>query len=212
MSKIIVLIPCFNEKKSLLKILKKIKDHVLVMDDCSTDGTLDIIKNMNKKNLKIISNKKNYGYEKNLIKGFQKISKNDYEYVITFDADGEHDTRDIQKVKKYLLNNNVDMLIGVRNKKNRFVEKIISLFFKFFLGIDDPLSGFKAYKIKKLKKIIYEVKDNFFLVDIIKIFKKNKHHIKTININSKISKNRRARVGNNFFVNLKILRCISLIM
>jgi glycosyltransferase involved in cell wall biosynthesis len=210
MSKIIVLIPCFNEKNSLLKILKKIKNHVLVMDDCSTDGTLKIIKNKN--NLKIISSKKNYGYEKNLLKGFQRVIKKNYEYVITFDADGEHDTKDIQKVKKYLINNDVDMLIGVRNKKNRFLEKIISLFFKLFLNVEDPLSGFKAYKVKKLKKIIHEVKDNFFLVDIIKIFKKRKYQIGSININSKISKNRKARVGASLFVNLKILKCIRLII
>ena len=180
------------------------------MDDCSTDGTLKIIKNKN--NLKIISSKKNYGYEKNLLKGFQRVIKKNYEYVITFDADGEHDTKDIQKVKKYLINNDVDMLIGVRNKKNRFLEKIISLFFKLFLNVEDPLSGFKAYKVKKLKKIIHEVKDNFFLVDIIKIFKKRKYQIGSININSKISKNRKARVGASLFVNLKILKCIRLII
>lgn len=117
MPKVLVLIPSFNEKSSLLKILKKIKYNVLVMDDCSTDGTSKVIKKINKNDLKIISNKKNLGYEKNLLKGFQEIFKTDFEYIITFDADGEHDVRDIQRMEKYLVNNDVDMLIGLRKKK-----------------------------------------------------------------------------------------------
>ena len=212
MPKVLVLIPSFNEKSSLLKILKKIKYNVLVMDDCSTDGTSKVIKKINKNDLKIISNKKNLGYEKNLLKGFQEIFKTDFEYIITFDADGEHDVRDIQRMEKYLVNNDVDMLIGLRKKKNRFVEKIVSLFFKLFYKIEDPLSGFKLYKIKNLKKIIHEVKNNFFLVDIITIFKKKNYKIETININSKISKKRIPRIGNNFVVRIKILRCISLMI
>jgi len=212
MPKVLVLIPSFNEKSSLLKILKKIKYNVLVMDDCSTDGTSKVIKKINKNNLKIISNKKNLGYEKNLLKGFQEIFKTDFEYIITFDADGEHDARDIQRMEKYLVNNDVDMLIGLRKKKNRYVEKIVSLFFKLFYKIEDPLSGFKAYKIKNLKKIIHEVENNFFLVDIITIFKKKNYKIEAININTKISKKRIPRIGNNFFVRFKILRCISLMI
>ena len=108
MSKVLVLIPCFNEKSSLLKILKKIKYDVLIMDDCSTDGLSEDVKSLKKKNLIIISNKKNYGYEKNLLKGFKKIIKKDFEYVITFDADGEHNTRDIKRMKNHLTNNDVD--------------------------------------------------------------------------------------------------------
>ena len=99
MPKNLIIIPSFNEKTSLLKILKKIenKNHVLVMDDCSTDETSKIIQN--RKKLRIISNKKNYGYEKNLLKAFRKVINSNFEYIITFDADGEHDFKDIEKIK-----------------------------------------------------------------------------------------------------------------
>ena len=212
MPKVLVLIPSFNEKSSIIKILKKIEQDVMVLDDCSTDGTLKFIKNIKKNNLKIISNKKNYGYEKNLLNGFKKIFKKNFEYVITFDGDGEHDVRDIKRMEKYLIKNNADMLIGVRSKKNRFAEKVVSFFFKLSFSVEDPLSGFKAYKIKKLKKIINEIKDSFFLVDIIRIFKKKNYRIDTLNINSKKLKTRIPRVGDNLFVRLKILKCISLII
>ena len=212
MPKVLVLIPSFNEKSSIIKILKKIKQDVLVLDDFSSDGTLKLIKSIKKDKLKIISNKKNYGYEKNLLNGFKNIIKKDFEYVVTFDADGEHDTRDIIRIEKYLIKNDVDMLIGVRSKKNRLVEKVVSFFFKLFFSVEDPLSGFKAYKIKKLKKIINEIKYNYFLVDIIRIFKKRNYRIDTLNINSKKLKKRIPRIRNNFFVRLKILKCIGLLI
>ncbi len=212
MSKVLVLIPCFNEKGSLLKILKKIRQKVIIMDDCSTDGLSKEIKKLKNKNFTIISNKKNYGYEKNLLIGFQKVIKTSYDYVITFDADGEHDTKDLLRMEKYLALNKVDLLIGVRKSKNRFIEKLLSFFFKIFLNIDDPLSGFKAYKINRLQETIAQIRTNFFLVDILTLFKRKKLLIKSIPVNSKILDNRRSRVGNEIFVNLKILRCLKLIL
>ena len=182
------------------------------MDDCSTDGLSKEIKKLKNKNFTIISNKKNYGYEKNLLIGFQKVIKTSYDYVITFDADGEHDTKDLLRMEKYLALNKVDLLIGVRKSKNRFIEKLLSFFFKIFLNIDDPLSGFKAYKINRLKETIAQIRTNFFLVDILTLFKRKKLLIKSIPVNSKILDNRRSRVGNEIFVNLKILRCLKLIL
>ena len=212
MSKNLIIIPSFNEKTSLLKILKKIenKNYVLVMDDCSTDDTSKIIQN--RKKLRIISNKKNYGYEKNLLKAFRKVINSDFEYVITFDADGEHDFKDIEKIKKYLKIKKPDLLIGTRAKKNRFAESVVGVFFKFFYKLEDPLSGFKAYRIDKLRNVIKEIKNDFYLVDIIKLFLKKQYKVDSIKINSNIFKKRIARVGSNFKASIKILKCIKLLI
>jgi|TARA_B110000259_G_scaffold136162_1_gene153356 glycosyltransferase involved in cell wall biosynthesis len=212
MSKNLIIIPSFNEKTSLLKILKKIenKNYVLVMDDCSTDETSKIIQN--RKKLKIISNKKNYGYEKNLLKAFRKVINSNFEYVITFDADGEHDFKDIEKIKKYLKIKKPDLLIGTRAKKNRFAESVVGVFFKFFYKLEDPLSGFKAYRIDKLRNVIKEIKNDFYLVDIIKLFLKKQYKVDSIKINSNIFKKRIARVGSNFKASIKILKCIKLLI
>lgn len=212
MSKNLIIIPSFNEKTSLLKILKKIKNknYVLVMDDCSTDETSKIIQN--RKKLKIISNKKNYGYEKNLLKAFRKVINSNFEYVITFDADGEHDFKDIEKIKKYLKIKKPDLLIGTRAKKNRFAESVVGVFFKFFYKLEDPLSGFKAYRIDKLRNVMKEIKNDFYLVDIIKLFLKKQYKVDSIKINSNIFKKRIARVGSNFKASIKILKCIKLLI
>lgn len=212
MSKNLIIIPSFNEKTSLLKILKKIenKNYVLVMDDCSTDETSKVIQN--RKKLRIISNKKNYGYEKNLLKAFRKVINSNFEYVITFDADGEHDFKDIEKIKKYLKIKKPDLLIGTRAKKNRFAESVVGVFFKFFYKLEDPLSGFKAYRIDKLRNVIKEIKNDFYLVDIIKLFLKKQYKVDSIKINSNIFKKRIARVGSNFKASIKILKCIKLLI
>jgi len=212
MSKNLIIIPSFNEKTSLLKILKKIKNknYVLVMDDCSTDETSKVIQN--RKKLRIISNKKNYGYEKNLLKAFRKVINSNFEYVITFDADGEHDFKDIEKIKKYLKIKKPDLLIGTRAKKNRFAESVVGVFFKFFYKLEDPLSGFKAYRIDKLRNVMKEIKNDFYLVDIIKLFLKKQYKVDSIKINSNIFKKRIARVGSNFKASIKILKCIKLLI
>jgi glycosyltransferase involved in cell wall biosynthesis len=212
MPKNLIIIPSFNEKTSLLKILKKIenKNHVLVMDDCSTDETSKIIQN--RKKLRIISNKKNYGYEKNLLKAFRKVINSNFEYIITFDADGEHDFKDIEKIKKYLKIKKPDLLIGTRVKKNRFAESVVGVFFKFFYKLEDPLSGFKAYRIDKLRNVIKEIKNDFYLVDIIKLFLKKQYKVDSIKINSYFFKKRIARVGSNFKASIKILKCIKLLI
>ena len=212
MPKNLIIIPSFNEKTSLLKILKKIekKNHVLVMDDCSTDETSKIIQN--RKKLRIISNKKNYGYEKNLLKAFRKVINSNFEYIITFDADGEHDFKDIEKIKKYLKIKKPDLLIGARAKKNRFAESVVGVFFKFFYKLEDPLSGFKAYRIDKLRNVIKEIKNDFYLVDIIKLFLKKQYKVDSIKINSNIFKKRIARIGSNFKASIKILKCIKLLI
>ena len=198
-------------KKFSFKNLKKIKHKVLIMDDCSTDGLSEEINKRKNKNVTVITNKKNYGYEKNLLRGFHKVIKLKYEYVITFDADGEHDVNDLYKMENYLSSSKVDMLIGVRKNKNRLIEKLLSFFFKIFCNIEDPLSGFKAYKIKRLKESIFKIKTNYFLVDIITLFKKKKFLIKSIPINSKVLNDRKSRIGNNIYVNLKILKCFKFI-
>jgi len=212
MPKNLIIIPSFNEKKSLLSILKKIqhKNNILIMDDCSTDETPKYIKN-NKRTI-VISNKKNLGYEKNLLKGFKKAINLNFEYAITFDADGEHDFKDIKKILIYLKKNKTDLLIGNRKKKNRIAESVISYIFKFLFNLEDPLSGFKAYKIKKLKKVFKEIKDDFYLVDIIKLFLKKKYKVENIKINSKELVNRNPKIGSNFMASIKIMKCIKLLL
>ena len=122
----IVLIPAFNEYKTLRNLLKKISVKVLIINDASTDKTKKLSKN---NNVEIINNSKNLGYEKSLIKGFKFIKKKypKTKNVITFDADGEHYPNDLTKLIRYQ-KINADLIICNRKKLNRFLEKFLIIY------------------------------------------------------------------------------------
>lgn len=182
--KIIVVIPSYNEFKTLKKITTIVKKSfpILVIDDHSSDKTLEFLK-INK--IAYIRNNKQIGYEKSLIKGFKYVLnyKKKIKNIITMDADGEHLPLYLQKFKKY---EGYNLVIGKRDSYNRLIEHVISYFFKKKFGLQDPLSGFKMYStlvLKKQKKFT----DNFFLVDLASnIIQYNNK--KSTNINIKVKK------------------------
>ena len=211
-NKVIILIPSHNEIKTLEKIcleIKKLRLKFLVIDDASNDGTLQWLK---KKKINYIKNKNNIGYESSIIVGINYIIKHyDLKYLITFDADGEHQTKDLIRVIKCLKHKNVDMVIGNRNKFNRLSEHILSFLFFIKFGVKDPLSGFKAYSVQKLKKIKNKINTKFYLVDIITLFKTKNFSIKNIHIKTK-RRTDKSRVGNILFTNIKILSLLRFIL
>ncbi len=211
MPRFIILIPSFNEKKSLIKILKKIKKYkVLIIDDCSEDETYKIVKNL--KNINLYRNRKNIGYENSLIKGFRLLKKSNFDYIITMDADGEHSVANLEKIVSFCNKYNPDLVVGNRFRKNRVLEKILSYLFKLRFEISDPLSGFKVYKLKKINFIFnnYKIK-NFFLVDLLKKFIKLNMKIRTFDIRTSLKPRRSSKVGGFFYVNFKILLCFKFI-
>ena len=211
MPRFIILIPSYNEKKTLLKILKKLqKFKIQIIDDCSQDNTNKAVKKF--KNVNVYRNKINIGYEESLQKGFKLLKNSNFDFLITMDADGEHSVKNIPKIIEFCKKYNPDLVIGNRNKKNRFIEKVFSYFFKLRFNILDPFSGFKAYKVKKLNLILKKNKvKKYFLVDLLRNFIKSKMIVKTINAISISNSKRTPRVGSNVYVNFKILLCFKFI-
>jgi hypothetical protein len=162
-SKFLILVPAFNELKNLKKFVKKINKFapLYILDDCSIDKTELWLK---KNKIRYIKNKKNLGYEENLLNGIKKF-KSDCEYLITFDGDGQHKVSDLKKIIN--LKSNYDIIICNRKNKNRFLEIIISFISQLFFGLKDPLSGFKVYKSKILSKGNFKKDEDLFLVDFL---------------------------------------------
>ena len=97
----VIIIPCYNEIKTILSIYNRAKKfgRVVIVDDFSDDGTRKFLK---EKKIFFIKNKKNCGYEKTLINGFKyaiRTYKN-AEYILTIDADNELPTKYISKIQK----------------------------------------------------------------------------------------------------------------
>ncbi len=201
-SKIAIIIPVYNEEKTIKNIIKKVKffGYPVVINDNSTDGTKNILKELK---IKYLDNKKNLGYEKSLKKGLIFAKKKNFQYFITIDGDDQHNVFEIKKIiillKKY------DLVFTVRDELNRFSERFFSLITNIFYDIKDPLSGLKGYRKNILNYYKFKNWNNSFGSDLLLFAKKEKFKVK--GIKTKICKRKgKSRVGNDIFVNLKILK------
>ena len=75
-----------------------------------------------------------------------------FKYIITFDADDQHDPKIITNFIDSLKNGS-KIVCGIRNRKQRFAENIFSLYTNFRWGIKDPLCGMKGYSINLYQEL-----------------------------------------------------------
>ena len=198
-----IVIPSYNEEYTIKKAYQSCSKfgEPLVINDCSSDKTLEILK---KNNIKHLNNSSNLGYEKSVLKGINYFI-NKKKYVLTYDSDLQFDGNDIIKLYNIIKKKKLDVLIGARKRKNRISENILEFFFNIKYNIRDPISGLKIYRCSKIKKIIKLIKSDLFLVDLIKISFLKNLKIEYINIITK-KRSDNSRVGNIFKANIKIFR------
>lgn len=205
---LVIVIPNYNEETTLSNLVGRlIKNYhnICVIDDFSNDKSVESIKNFP---IKVIRNSKRLGYEKTLNKGFQYAREKNFKYIITIDADGQHNIEDIELICSKLKNTNCALVIAQRDKMQRFSEKIFSLITKKICNIDDPLSGLKGINIHKLisdDEIITPFSKSgtsIILHCLIKKLQVEKVNIKT---NKRFG---RSRYGSVFSSNWKILMSI----
>jgi glycosyltransferase involved in cell wall biosynthesis len=146
-----IIIPALNEDKTIGNIIQEVikKGDVIVVDDGSVDRTADIASKMG---AIVVSHKKNLGYDAALNSGFNKACALNYKYILTFDADGQHSPDVIDKFISEI-DNGIDIVIGVRDKRARAAEAFFSFLSKKIWNIQDPLCGMKAYKMKVFESL-----------------------------------------------------------
>ena len=151
------------------------------------------------KNIKIIKNSHSLGYDKSLITGL-KFAKSKHEYVITMDADFEHNPKYLIEFTK-MLEKNYYLVIGERDRKNRFLETLFGIIIKKIFHINDLFCGYRAINLKKFHRKYFF--NNHELPSIILDY--HLKYNKTYNINI-ITPRRRgeSRFGNSLTGNKKI--------
>lgn len=168
---IMIVIPAFNEAENLSyllpKIPTKIKDTelgVLVVDDGSDDETIQIVKELNQF---VVSNPINRGGGAALRLGYDILKNSDAAVCVTMDADGQHRPEDIEELVSPIIDDEYDVVIGSRVLGTREKDNpiriagvhIFSAIISSLLGkrITDPSSGFRAFKMDKIKSFnLYE--------------------------------------------------------
>ena len=111
-----VVIPVFNEREFVLEIIRRVKEEpcrkeIIVVDDCSTDGTRDLLQNINDKNVKVYFHERNQGKGAALRSGFSKATG---DIVIIQDADMEYDPQEYSRLIKPILNGKAEVVYGSR--------------------------------------------------------------------------------------------------
>ena len=197
-----IVIPVFNEKKNITILINKInyylkhKDYdyeIIVVDDSSVDGSIEILKKLKQKikNLKVIFRNKQRDLSKSCAEGFE-LSK--YDNILVMDGDLQHNPKYIRVMVDFFRSDKYDFIIGVRNLLNKRVKSlnILRQFSSIFLikilhilfgnTSIDPMSGFFLFK----KKIYKKNKNKLFLsgfkilADL--IYSRNNYKIKDIEI------------------------------
>jgi len=151
--RVAIVIPAFNEDKTIGQVIKSISEYgtVIVVNDASTDNTINEAKKMG---AIVINHLINKGYDEALNSGFKKASELDFNAIITFDADGQH-SHELLPIYIDLLRQGVDLVLGVRPRKQRFSETLFALYTKLRLGWSDPLCGMKGYSMDLYTKLGY---------------------------------------------------------
>ena len=206
-SKIVTIVPAFNEEKTIFEVIKNLQKFtdVIVVDDCSTDKTNNLI---NKLKIVTVKNLKNEGYEKSIYFGLLKARSLNYDYAITFDADGQHKAEDIKKfIEKIELG--YDLILGNRLRVDRLSEKLGKILFFKSWGIKDPFCGFKCYKLDKFSDFNYFERYASVGIDLSLSYIRN--NFKFVSIDIEIFKrDGKSKFGNILKGNYKIFKSIFL--
>lgn len=204
--KIIFIIPAYNEEKTISDVVSSLKSYgqILIVDDGSTDQTAHIAK----KNGAIVrKHKKNYGYDSALNTGFETADILGFDYVITLDADLQHDTIVIPEFINQLVHKNAGIVAGVRLKSQRISELIFKKISKLIWGLQDPLCGLKGYNMEIYRKYGFFDTFNSIGTELLIRSANKKIKIKQIIVQTR-KRFDKPRFGNVIFSNYKILRAL----
>ncbi len=171
----LVIIPTYNEKENIEKIIRKVFSlphpfHVLIIDDGSPDGTAEIVKHLQGEyngHLFIEERKGKLGLGTAYIHGFKWALAHHYDYIFEMDADFSHNPKDLVRLRE-ACQNGFDLAIGSRyikgvNVVNWPMGRVLmsyfaSVYVRFILGIDiqDATAGFKCYTNRVLAIINFD--------------------------------------------------------
>ncbi len=173
MSTSLVIIPTYNEKENVEKMVRKIFSlphdfHLLIIDDGSPDGTGTIVKNLQKEfsgRLHLLERSGKLGLGTAYITGFKWAIDKKYDFVFEMDCDFSHNPDDLLRLYNACANEGADVAIGSRyikgaNVVNWPLGRVVmsyyaSVYVRMITGIHikDTTAGFKCYKRKVLETI-----------------------------------------------------------
>ncbi len=185
---ILVAVPVFNEEKYVRPVLREIRKYarvsaanpavdkirVLVVDDGSTDSTPAALRELaGRGQIDLLTHPENRGYGQSLIDAFNFAAKNGYDWVITMDADEQHEPCRIPCFVEECLKDDADIISGSRYLRaaatgegvpppdrrniNRLITELLNSALHLNVqdadGISDAFCGFKAHRVSAMQRM-----------------------------------------------------------
>jgi glycosyltransferase involved in cell wall biosynthesis len=198
--KLSIIIPAYNEEKTILKVINKVKNtkvgniniEIIIVDDFSTDDTKRILSKVKSKDLKVLFHQKNQGKGAAIRTGLKQVTG---DIILIQDADLEYDPKEYKKLLDPILEGKVEVVYGSRVAAiKRNLEKMYKLhyFGNLFLTIatnmlygtkiTDMETGYKVFRKEVIKNIRLKAKRFDFEPEITAKILKKGYKIKEVPI------------------------------
>ena len=168
--KLSVIIPVYNERETILEIINRVRavslgdgweKELIVVDNCSTDGTRDLLRMVTLPNVKIVYQPRNLGKGTSVRAGISLASG---DFAITQDADLEYDPAEYPRLLERALKENLDVVYGSRvlgGKRyhhyaaNYWAVRLLTLLTNLFFGVHytDVATNYKLVRTPILKSL-----------------------------------------------------------
>lgn len=144
-SRVGIVVPALNEESTIAAVVERISQYgqAIVVDDGSTDSTAELARNAG---ADVVTHKVNQGYDGALNTGFARAAALGCTYIITIDADGQHNPTQLTQMIALLEEGN-DLVLGIRDRFPRIGEIIFARCANLLWGVADPMCGMKGYAI-----------------------------------------------------------------
>ena len=151
------IIPAHNESRTVGRVVSEVRSDltmdVVVIDDCSEDDTAKVARDAG---ALVMSLATHSGAWTAMQTGFIFARRRGYEYVITFDADGQHPLKSIESVRDTLYEGDVDVVIGSCPERGSLLRQMAWSFFRTVspFSLKDLTSGLRGYNYKALSVVV----------------------------------------------------------
>lgn len=160
-----VIIPTYNNPTTVLDVIRRCCEYcadIFVVNDGSTDGTLEALQGASDLPFTLITYDRNRGKGYALREGFKAARERGFDYAVTIDSDGQHYPSDLPAFANAIQNHPGRLIVGSRNlqqenmpTQNTRANKASNLWFTIFSGhrLPDTQTGYRAYPIRRMKKM-----------------------------------------------------------